>query len=752
MDMLEFGKLLTVIETATQSPITSKRILAVQILVDLSGKVNEVSEFSGLPQRVSSTIIDLFTMLLQPLPDSGRLESEVKEEGQHLLKILLLMVEKHPNLTVWMLEKTFSSIEYLLNKQIVGFEGEEWFSSVTMKLLVFLHKFVLACIEKRNEAALSNQVKVLIEHIQESSFINYYTRTVYSLLLHSCFISCLSGNDDKDIPSRDKDVGKSSKKCLVDQEIIALELAKKMLEEKEYWFVWKAGKYAASCGSWFMAAFIFGEITNKFQSKVCSWWLKSLAEFAHSEWRLQLILLEKHGSGLTNLLKMKNITIPLRDDLGEISEEIASNFHSASYTEELVAAYSGIRSSGEKLAEILISNQDFFFQRWFLNLRSQVLETVVDLLRILNSDSAMYFLTKRSFQLKRLAQEYDLLATSFIDMDYKSSRTVTFLAISCSLLAFSTGFPLLINGSQVCSNSMLIQPLLRQLWNIDHETCSDLMLLLGLSEPESCFHLQSRNQTFEAREIIKVCSYAVKRYVGLKKKSEGENNGKNLGQLTNESLQLIFDILKRWLSIPSRVPNYFFYPRHCVGSELFAFNNDTRKPDATMMVLPGCQLSLSLCLQMKNIPSELPVKITKLYCILHSSTSFDMSKLNGESKEKSQSQLRFQDWTIDEMVDLNEKLHHYVSETAENTKHRRKRDDDNNGLSINSFVCFELNERRQGFSTCLLDVSAFPMGCYRIKWHSCCIDNHGSYWSLLPLNSGPVFTIHKCIGDRKSVV
>ncbi|KAG2291452.1 hypothetical protein Bca52824_038121 [Brassica carinata] len=45
---------------------------------------------------------------------------------------------------------------------------------------------------------------------------------------------------------------------------------------------------------------------------------------------------------------------------------------------------------------------------------------------------------------------------------------------------------------------------------------------------------------------------------------------------------------------------------------------------------------------------------------------------------------------------------------------------------------------------CLLDVSRFPPdGSYQIKWISCNVDQHGSYWNLLPLNGKPVFTVKK---------
>lgn len=97
---------------------------------------------------------------------------------------------------------------------------------------------------------------------------------------------------------------------------------------------------------------------------------------------------------------------------------------------------------------------------------------------------------------------------------------------------------------------------------------------------------------------------------------------------------------------------------------------------------------------------------------------------------------------------MNEKLFQYVTECAKRTTSygKRFRDDDmNDEQMVYEFVCFEPNGKGQGFSSCVLDVSHFPVGCYSVEWHSCCIDNEGSYWSLLPLNSRPVFTVQESV-------
>ena len=178
--------------------------------------------------------------------------------------------------------------------------------------------------------------------------------------------------------------------------------------------------------------------------------------------------------------------------------------------------------------------------------------------------------------------------------------------------------------------------------------------------------------------------------------------------------------------------------RHCVGSELFASSADTRSSDGISILL-GFHLSLNLCLQLKNVPPDLSIQLTKLYCILYCKASFTTPKPVEESKQRMQSSYR--SWEIDDMIDLNKDLFEHLTEDGKtaDTKGRRLSNGDD---GVKAFVCFEPNERGQGFSTCLLDVSSFPAGSYEIKWHSCCVDDQGSYWSLLPLNAAPVFTLH----------
>ena len=160
-----------------------------------------------------------------------------------------------------------------------------------------------------------------------------------------------------------------------------------------------------------------------------------------------------------------------------------------------------------------------------------------------------------------------------------------------------------------------------------------------------------------------------------------------------------------------------------------------------MYTLPGHHLPLSLCLQLRNVPPNLPFRLSKMYCMVYCRVSFREPRPVQESNEQSRSS--FQAWETDDMVEMNEKLLHYVTKCAtQNIDNGRSSTRSTNNHEVaSSFVCCQPNESGQGFASCLLDVSAFPPGSYRIRWQSCCIDNQGNYWNLLPLNAGPVFTV-----------
>nr|CAB3472581.1 unnamed protein product [Digitaria exilis] len=94
-----------------------------------------------------------------------------------------------------------------------------------------------------------------------------------------------------------------------------------------------------------------------------------------------------------------------------------------------------------------------------------------------------------------------------------------------------------------------------------------------------------------------------------------------------------------------------------------------------------------------------------------------------------------------EMVEFNSKLLQYIRRDL--TKGGDEKDSQSGLEMVTSFASFEPADSGQGFSACLLDVSSFSEGSYQIKWHACYVDEKGSYFSLLPLNDGAVFSVRK---------
>ncbi|KAH0894385.1 hypothetical protein HID58_056814, partial [Brassica napus] len=294
-----------------------------------------------------------------------------------------------------------------------------------------------------------------------------------------------------------------------------------------------------------------------------------------------------------------------------------------------------------------------------------------------------------SILLQKLAKEFDMLGAYFVDIDESSSSNITTLSLSCSVLPFSAGIvpfhDILVpftSQSGVCSR--LVQGLIQRLWKVDPETREKLNVLVKENESLNCFHLQPRNHVLrvcgKVKILLTICGDVLACIHGFQNQSNESTFTSNY-EMDADSF---------WHS------KYFFNIRLCVGAELFALTSDISKstPDTI-------SLSLDLCLQLKNIQQRrVPLRLTKLYCLLY---IYQTSLSHSYS-------IRDED-----MVEMSNNLFHHM--------------------------LLQSLERR---SKIQVDVSRFPPdGSYQIKWISCNVDQHGSYWNLLPLNGKPVFTVKK---------
>ena len=174
--------------------------------------------------------------------------------------------------------------------------------------------------------------------------------------------------------------------------------------------------------------------------------------------------------------------------------------------------------------------------------------------------------------------------------------------------------------------------------------------------------------------------------------------------------------------------------RPCLGAELYMFDSNPVN-EKGMSIEPGFLLSLTLCMKWKRVLERSTIRAVKLYCILAASLETCPEAAGTRSKQ-------FDQRRTAEMVELNSKLLQYIKNGLRKARNEKK--NSHCGMDmVTAFACFEPTDSGQGFSSCLQDVSLFPEGSYQIKWHACCVDENGSYFSLLPLNDGSMFSVRK---------
>uniref|UniRef100_A0A6V7QX55 Integrator complex subunit 7-like C-terminal domain-containing protein n=1 Tax=Ananas comosus var. bracteatus TaxID=296719 RepID=A0A6V7QX55_ANACO len=238
------------------------------------------------------------------------------------------------------------------------------------------------------------------------------------------------------------------------------------------------------------------------------------------------------------------------------------------------------------------------------------------------------------------------------------------------------------------------------------------------------------------RDYLLIFQFALQGLLCIRRDAKGVIDKGELQSLVNRGLQLMYDILQKLMELPFQLPRYYFRTRHCIGAELFIFGADSGNKDK-IITPPGFQLSLNLCIQLKNMLARTSAQLAKLYCILAARVSSRLPLGKGEAENT----WEFRPRKINEMVQLNAILLQYLKEDAGKANEINIVNGDED--LVTACVCFEPNERGPGFSIYLLNVSAFPEGSYQINWHSCCIDTNGSHWSLLPLNAGVSFSVKR---------
>ncbi|VVB12327.1 unnamed protein product [Arabis nemorensis] len=784
-DASELHKLIAIVENASHSQIFSSCFLAISILVDIwkqvvrAAKIRSVEVSStSLPLQLVVLIMDRVTLLGKLCCDPFQADYALVGEVKDLFNVLHKVVGQHSEMRLLVLDKVRLFVEYIVNLTnvlrktdgahelllgVISYKGQRG-TVVRSEILASIHKFLLMFLKNlEGDGFLSSQVYEKVKHITECvrscSFFDCHTQMIFTLLLHAPILWGSAVNER----GTDNDANRNSAVSLVadicNYGIVSLECSNKILMEKNYWPAYRAGVYAARLGAWVTSALIFDQLKTNVQSDINCFWLKSLSYLSHAEGKFQLLLMPSDNFKLVSWLKSS-------DYLPELTKDASKEFaHSVALHE----AYMNLQSSLGMLGNSIASREVFCFQTWFLVLKIRVLETVIDLverLGLLNQDicnkkqveekmlvgcDSLQQLPQISVQLQKLAKEFDMLATCFIDIDDDSCSIIATLSLSCSVLAFAAGIVLFLPGfsfhealvpftsqSGVCSR--LVQDLVRRLWEVDPEICEKLNILVKTNESLTCFHLQPKNQVLRAcgkvKRLLSICRDALSCIDGLQNRSNSMHDEEIVSEITQSCRNLLSHAIMKWMQIPFGIPKYFFNIRPCVGAELFALSSDSSK---IISVEQGFQLSLDLCLQLKNIQQpRIPIRLTKLYCLLYSKLAYHTPTQHGENNRNQKS---YSPWRDENLVEMSSKLFHHAVKSGKEPEVSGRLEW--NKIGVCAVVQFKPNERGQGFSSCLLDVSRFPVGSYQIKWLSCCIDQHGSYWNLLPLNGKPVFTVNK---------
>lgn len=403
-DVFQSSKLLSIAGSASPSPITSESLLAISVLVNISRRLKGSTEMESLvhsdsllPSQVILLIIDRITLMVKPVLDLCQIDSVVFQQVNVLFNLLILLIQEYPDLHVLVLDQIFvliKSISVMHDIVMATTEADgsvhdnadlktQKSSVIRSKLVLSIYKFLVTFLENLSEAGaittkVFDKVKILVEHVCQSNLFECYTYTIYSLLLQHKIIWGHLVNESEGSRNFDRNSDISLLSCSVELESHVIEFAKRMLTESNSWPAYRVGTYAACHGAWHTATFIFEQLVRKVHSDSCYFWLKSLVQYAHGEWKCELLLLPKQG--------LETHKFPLllsSNDLGEIDQHAAHNIKDCS--KQLAAAYNSLCFSLETLKVDVTRSHAFYFQRWFLSLRAKLLGAVVDILDILKN-------------------------------------------------------------------------------------------------------------------------------------------------------------------------------------------------------------------------------------------------------------------------------------------------------------------------------------------------------------------------------
>uniref|UniRef100_A0A0E0MQA6 Integrator complex subunit 7-like C-terminal domain-containing protein n=1 Tax=Oryza rufipogon TaxID=4529 RepID=A0A0E0MQA6_ORYRU len=575
---------------------------------------------------------------------------------------------------------------------------------------------------------LYDRIKELIECVQQNASQYCSTYEFFHLIMCACisWYACKTrdGNQESGDPTEQPDIFFSPSIWLT-QELCAIRITKMLFRKQRYWDAYMSAMYCCREGLWFVVSFVFRKLADDFGSGSFSFWFKSLLLISAGEIEMKLLLFP---SAIIKLVSELKTDCDLHESFYCVETNVDSSLAGSSELHGSQAKITDICSKTFLATDHLLSNtsssHELFFQRWFISLRASFLEILADFLGILTAH-----LTDQ-----RDESHHDAIGDhSSVPREHNNSQLLALVHSSVESCRLPERF----------SHASVVQDLHERVDRTDSQIVSQLQQLMPIccDEVHSIQIVTRMNCSgILEKDSYRLCKFAVAYFLRLRGDTKGIATGEDSVSPLHGGMQFLSSILQRVMELPFVLPKYFFRVRPCFGAELHIYDSNPENRDG-ISVPSGLQLSLTLCLQWKCVLGVTLISrsYSKLYCVLAaSSASCCLDATGTRSKE-----FEIHKKTAG-MVGLNTKLMQYIEDDLRKKREKkRKKVRVEEKEMVTAFARFEASDSGMGFSSCLLDVSEFPQGSYKMKWHACCIDKDGAYCSLLPLNDGAAFSVRK---------
>lgn len=353
-------------------------------------------------------------------------------------------------------------------------------------------------------------------------------------------------------------------------------------------------------------------------------------------------------------------------------------------------------------------------------------------------------------QLIYLSKELDLLGLSFLSLDQESHECLLEAAVSCSLLAFCAEavFSVVLPSADILQDLPTAKNLYLRLKHVKGFQGIDLLQSMAGSKNKAEGHLVEESCPNGA--LVSVCDWAVKNISKLEKGNLVSKQQSSFQDVRVEALHFLQIFIGECLQLPFPIPRYFFCTRPRAAVELFVAQIGGEE-NSELSVKQGSSLVLSICAQLNSQQVGSSSRISSLFCVLTfqgvESTFLVEEDLyadwklgwhDGQTANQSLTDFslismlvqRAKCENVEDAVELEQDL---VSlPTAKEDTHSFKSVKRRTGTSGRSFAVFTVDRKGKGFSSCNLDVSAFPSGQYQLSFDCVGMDTKNRPWVLLP--------------------